>query len=252
MHLEITWTELKTFLTDRNLAAHYIEFPNMYIITGLDGVLSFFCKLQKETPASSDQTDFETNFKPAANLSFTDSNGIPLQRTKITRTGWHYQVHGIEFCTSKLDSAFNEDKDGNDLGFCTLKFYDNTDTELVAGTQAELDANCVKTVLTWQPDQDIEVIGGVLEQATPAASDVRMWVTAIPDYTVAQGGNVPFSQGGINLRYISGELPIDGKTPKLMSHNGGIGTNKFEIVMKHNAGVITPVHMIFNLFRLNT
>jgi len=180
-----------------------------------------------------------------------DVDGAPLQRTKITKTGWHFQLHGLEFCTSGLASGFNEDVDGNDLGFTSLKFYNSSDVELVAGTQAELDANCVKTVYDIEIGQDIEVIGGLIEQPALPTTDVRMWVLAIPDLTVAQGGSVPFTQGGINLRYISGNLDLDGKTPKLLPYSATYHTNKFRIIVKHNAGVIHPIHMLFKLFREN-
>jgi hypothetical protein len=251
--LEITWTELKVFLNTRGLFANYVEFADMYIISGVDGYLSFYCKLFKTTPINADQTDFETNFKPLGNktLQPKDVDNTSLSRTKITKTGWHFQLHGFEFHTSQLNSVFNEDMDGNDLGFSTLKFYNSSDVELVANDQAELDANCVKTVATWEPDQDVEVIGGVLEQPVVTANNVRMWIRAIPDLTVAQGGSVPFAEGGINLKYINGNLDLDGKTPKLMPYNATNHTSKFEITMKHEVGDIAPIHLLFKLFREN-
>jgi hypothetical protein len=225
----------------------------VYIITGIDGDFTFFTKIPKESPASADQTDFETNYKPAGNAVLVpkDTDGVHLSRTKITQSGWHFQLHGTEFITSKLNSAFNEDKDGNDLGFTTLKFYDSGDTELTAGTQAELDANCVKTVFTWEPTQDIDVIGGLLEQPTPADEDIRMWIIAIPNLTPAQGGSVPFTQGGINLRYISGNIDLDGKTAKSLPYDAVYHTNKFEITIKHSTGKQWPLHMLFKIFREN-
>lgn len=180
-----------------------------------------------------------------------DTEGAALSRVKITKTGWHFQLHGIEFITSKLNSLFNEDVDGNDLGFTSIKYYDNTDTELVAGTQLELDNNCVKTVVDWEVSQDIEVIGGLLEQSTTPSTDVRMWVIAIPDLTVEQGGSIPFAQGGINLRYMANAIDIDGKTPKLLPYDATYHTNKFRMIVKHDVGIQCPVHMLFKLFREN-
>jgi hypothetical protein len=180
-----------------------------------------------------------------------DMDGVPLSRSKITRTGWHFQMHSLEFITSKLASIFNEDVDGTDLGFTTIKYYNGSDTELVAGTQAELDSNCVKTVVDFEMDQDIEVIGGILEQPTAPTTDVRIWVLAIPDLTVAQGGSVPFTNGGINLRYISNNLDIDGRTPKLLPYDATYHTNKFRITLKHTAGTQCPINLIFKLFREN-
>lgn len=250
------WTEFKKYL-DRGLSPQEIaddDNDGQVNIILIDGQLSVYFRAYKgnETDdTSTEWTEYKNNYQSNANKTFTDSNGIPLQRTKITRTGWHFQLHGIEFCSSKLNSIYNKDKDGNDLGFCTIKFYDNTDTELVAGTQAELDSNCVKTVLTWQASQDVEVIGGFLEQANNPANDIRMWIMAIPDYPVGAGGSIPFSNGGINLKYLNGATDLDGKTPKLLPYNGGIGTNKFEVTLRHEAGDIHPVHILFKLFREN-
>lgn len=198
-------------------------------------------------------TDVNTaiNWLKGHNTSPIDTDGAPLSRNKITKSGWHFQLHGVEFHTSKLSSVFNEDVDGNDLGFTTIKYYDNTDTELVAGTQTELDNNCVKTVVDWEPTQDIDVIGGILEQASTPSSDVRLWVVAVPDLTVAQGGSVPFTQGGINLRYVNNNIDLDGKTAKTLSYNATYHTNKFRIIVKHNAGYQCPIHMLFKIFREN-
>jgi hypothetical protein len=249
--IQVNWTDFKSFIDSRSLPIQYIEFPKEYYLVGIDGPFQIKCLLDRAPTNNTDLLDFENNYKAVGNTSFTDSNGAPLSRTKITRTGWHFQLHGVEFCTSQLNSTFNEDKDGNDLGFTTLKFYNSSNVELTAGTQAELDANCIKTVLTWEPTEDIEIIGGVLEQPTPPTTNMRLWATAIPDLTPAQGGSVPFTTGGVNLRYISGNLDLDGKTPKLLPYDATYHTNKFEIVVKHETGVINPVHMLFKVFRLN-
>lgn len=182
-----------------------------------------------------------------------DTDGAPLTRTKITQTGWHYQCHSIEFTTSKLNSGYNKDSSGAGLGFLTVKYFDSNGTELTAGTQAELDSSCVMTRIDWEPTYDIEVIGGVLYQPTAPSSDVRLWVTAIPDLTVAQGGSVPFCQGGLNLKYMgTGEIyDIDGKTPKLLPYSATYHTNKFRIICRHDAGVQTAAMLVFKVFRQN-
>jgi hypothetical protein len=247
--LEITWPEIKTFLIDRSLSANYVEFTDMYIITGVDGYLSFFCKLRKDN--STDQTDFETNFKPDGNktLQPKDVDNTNLSRTKITKTGWHFQLHGMEMTTGLLNGVYNKDKNGNDLGFAVIKFYDINDLELT--TQVNIDASCVKTVITWEPTEDIEVIGGILEQAAAPNTNVRMWITAIPDVPLVYGGNVPFTNGGINLRYLPNTLDLDGKTPKELKYDNVNHTNKFEITLKHDAGVQHTLLLLFKLFRLN-
>lgn len=202
-------------------------------------------------------SDYSTS--PAANISFllgsapypTDTDGAQLTRTKMTKTGWHYQCNAVQWETSKLSSNYNKDKAGSDLGFSAIKFYDDEDTELTV--QGDLDTDCVKTVITFEATHDIEIIGGILYQSEQPATAVRIWVTAVPDLTVEQGGSVPFCQGGINLAMMgTGQIySVDGRTPKHMPYNATYHTNKFEITCLHGAGVQHEIMMVFQLFREN-
>jgi len=178
-----------------------------------------------------------------------DSEGIPYAKTRMTKSGWHFQIHAIEFETSNLTSLYNKDKDEVDLGFATLKCYNSSDTELTV--QGDCDTSCVYTVVTWEPDYDYEILGATIEQDAAPNTDVRMWVTAVPDLTPAQGGSIPFGQGGINLRRMgsSGEVSIDGRTPKIMTYNATYHTNKFEILVRHNAGVKHTIILLTNIFK---
>lgn len=255
MNLEVSWSQLKSFLDARALKAQYVEFDHIYVVVGIDGPFSFTAKIIKSSPSSADQTDFETNYKPAGNAKIapTDSDGAALARNKITKAGWHFQCHTLEFTTALLASTYNCDKTETDLGFSDIKFYNNSDTELVAGTQAELIANCVKTVITLEIDHDIEVIGGVVYQSTAPSSDVRLWVTAIPDLP-APNGSIPFCQGGANLKYMgTGEVyKIDGKTPKLLPYDAVYHTNKFELTLRHPVGHQHSMMLMMKLFRENS
>ena len=245
--MKLDWADFKTFCSTRSVPMHSTILPQYIMLLAFDGPLAVECTIYN---GSADYTDYIDNYQSSANVSMTDSNGISLARTKITKSGWHYQIHGTEFTSAKLNSIYNKDEDGNDLGFTTIKYYDVNDVELVAGTQAELDTDCVKTVFTWEPDQDIDVIGGVLEQPTPTTNDVRLWVTAIPDLP-APNGSVPFTTGGINLKYISGNIDIDGKTAKTLPYNATYHTNKFRITVRHDAGDKYPVHMLFKIYLQN-
>ena len=187
----------------------------------------------------------------ANSIAPVDTDGAPLTRTKITQSGWHFQLHAIEFITSKLSSVYNSNDSEVDLGFTTIKYYNSAGAELVAGTQAELDSDCVKTVIDWEANHDIEVIGGFFEQASQPTTDVRLWIEAIPDLPIIYGGSVPFVQGGLNLRLLSGKIDIDGKTPKMLSYDAVNHTNKFRITLTHDAGVQHDSMILFKIFRLN-
>lgn len=184
------------------------------------------------------------------NLTPSDTDGVPLSRTKVTKTGWHYQANSVEFSTAKLSSLVNIDAAGDDLGYTTIKYYDVVGVELVAGTQGELDTDCVKTVITWEPGVDYEIIGGTLYQSAAPSNDVRLWITAVPDLTPAQGGSIPFMEGGMNLKHMGtgAIMELDGKTPKLMTYNATYHTSKFQITATHTAGDQCPVMVVLKVF----
>lgn len=180
----------------------------------------------------------------------TDTDGVPLSRTKITKTGWHFQAQTVEFVTSKLDSLYNHDMAGTDLGYATIKYYDDNDDEITSPTQQNLDDDCVKTVIDWEPTHDIEIIGGTLYQSTVPTHDVRVWIIAVPDVSAMYGGSIPFAEGGLNLKHMGtgAIMDLDGKTPKLMKYDATYHTNKFRIVAKHTAGDQCPLMIVFKIF----
>ncbi len=228
---EIAWSNLSVLLTD---------------IGSGDAVVA---KDDDGTKDISDVNDGVNYLKDIENLP-SDADGVPLSRTKITQSGWHFQAHVFEFTTSKLASTYSKDIDDDDLGFLTIKYYDSSDVELVAGTQAELDSDCVLTVIDWEPDYNYEIIGGTLYQSVVPSTDVRLWILAVPDLTPAQGGSIPFVEGGLNLKHM-GTGPIvdlDGKTPKLMSYDATYHTNKFRFTTRHNAGAQCPLMIMFKIF----
>lgn len=247
--VKLPWADFKAFTSARSIPMHETAVGSYYLLEAFDGPVERECLLTE----SSDITDYTTNYQAAANVTYTDANGSPLTRTKITKTGWHYQCHTIEFETSKLSAIYNHDDSQTDLGYLSVKFYNSSGTELTAGTQTELDNNCVKTVLEWEADYDVELIGGTLYQASQPSTDVRIWVTAVPDLPVASGGSVPFCEGGVNLKYMGtgAVYDIDGKTPKLMPYNATYHTNKMRITITHDTGVTHPAMLVFKLFREN-
>lgn len=184
-----------------------------------------------------------------------DSDGSPLQRTKITTTGWHYQLHGIEFETSKLNSVYSKKIDNTDYGFSSIKFYESineVETEITGENlnQSYLDINCIKTTLDWEPTHDLEIIGGMLKQKTIPTEDIRLWVIGVPDIPEASGGSKPFAVN-MNLAFIGLEegVKVDGRAPKYMTYNSTYHTNKLRIILRHPVGTKHKLKMIFELFK---
>lgn len=175
-----------------------------------------------------------------------DEDGAPLQRNKITRSGWHVQGHGICIMTSK-DTAFgNSDEDGTDLGFCTSQLLKpDGQGGWTATTEANNDAE--KTVVSWEPNFDYEILGAHLSQAAPPAADMWFYAKGLPGIL-----SLMFANGGVNLKCM-GSGPIlnfDGKAPKHLKFTDPIpGTNKFDLIMRHAAGAQHEVQLIFELFK---
>ena len=85
-----------------------------------------------------------------------------------------------------------------------------------------------------------------LLQAAAPAQDVRLWVKGLPGIT-----NSMFVQGGINVAKLGGGATVDfdGRASKFLPHNGGIGTNRFQIIATHPAGFQHELQIILELFR---
>lgn len=187
---------------------------------------------------ASDQINFLKDYKPV------DAAGRPVVRPAITIEGWGAQFHSVGFTVGLKDSVYNKDDAGNDLGFATMKFYDASGVEQT--TQEDITANAVKTVLTWMPTHDYEIIGGQLNQDAKPASNVYMWAKGLPGIL-----NVMFAQGGLNLKLCpAGNIvDFDGKASKFLPYNAGAGTNKFDFIFKHNTGVQHELQFLLKIFK---
>ena len=226
-----------------------------WYVFAIDGGVTHETRIFKDNGA--DQTDFETNYKPTANkkIDQRDSEGVYLQRNKITTAGWHYQLHGLEFETSKLNSFESKKADGTDYGFGSMKFYglvDNVETQITGENlnQTYLDSHCIKTLIDWEPTHDIEILGGMLKMNSVPSENLRMWTIGVPDVSEAYGGSKPFAVN-INLKFIGTEegVKVDGKTPKYLTYSATYHTTKLRMIFKHSAGFKHQLHMIFELFK---
>jgi len=195
------------------------------------------------------------NFLKDEDSSPKDSDGSPLQRVKITTTGWHYQFHGIEFETSKLDSKYSKKTNNTDYNFINMKYYklvDGVETQITGDdlNQTFLDSNCIKTVVEWEPTHDIEVVGGIIKQHSLPTEDLRLWVVGVPDVPEAYGGSKPFVVN-VNMKYMGSEegVRVDGRAPKYMTYSSIYHSTKLQLIIRHSAGFKHQMHMIFEIFK---
>ena len=241
----LSWTELKSFVAARNTSIQWFEHTLGYDIYAFDGDLTCNTSVMKTSSRNDDQIDFEDNYKADGNtpIEIRDSDGSALHRLKINRTGWGLQCHAIEFETCQLNSISSIDKDGNQYGFADIKFYNAAGTELTA--QNDIDTDCVKSVMSWEPTADYEMIGGDIMQQVVPISPVRLNF-----YHYATGHE--FCTGGMNMQFIaacSGKK-MDGRTPKLIPYYAEYPTAMLCLVARHAAGLHHKMMLTMELFKL--
>lgn len=95
MEIKTTWTDLKALVTAKTLNFQYRDDSANYYVFAQEGVVVYSTVIKKESPANSDQTDFEANYKPTANaglqalpvsgtFSFTPAKYKPALAQSIT------------------------------------------------------------------------------------------------------------------------------------------------------------------------
>lgn len=169
-----------------------------------------------------------------------DSTGRPIVRYAATTKGWHYQAHSIQFEVNKLGSLYNKDYEGNDIGFAELKVYDANGDECT--TQGSADVDGIKTVVTWKPDYNLDIISGSVRQEIKETVDSYLYVNAVIATGLPAPNDwlrLPFTTGGINLKYIGDDesLKTDGRASKMVK--AGDNGDYFEIVINYEADLLT-------------
>lgn len=173
-----------------------------------------------------------------------DSEGALMSRTKVTKSGWSYHVQGVEFTTSKVDSVYNKDMDGNDLGFTTYTMKD------VNGAVTTNEMECTQTIVDWEPTHDYEIIGGQLKMDMIPTDNIRAYVIGVPDVPAQYGGSKEFICC-VNMKYIKAKDAInaDGRASKELKFDPVNHTNKMRLVLNHSAGTQANFLMLFEIFK---
>lgn len=184
------------------------------------------------------------NFLKDTDTTQRDSDGAVMTRSKITASGWNFQMLGFEIKTASANGVYAKDENGDNLNYFTYKMYDTNNQE----TQVEADA--VKTVVDFEPPFDYEILGGQLLQKNPPSTDIHLAVIGVPDIPLAYGGSKKFIVG-IDLAYVTSGRPFnsDGRAPKRLTYNSQLHTNKLRFVFNHGAGVQHEVMQILEYFR---
>lgn len=166
-----------------------------------------------------------------------DSDGSPMTRLKMFKTGVAVRFHFFSFKTADLDSLHHKKLDNStNFGFFTYKIYDSNNVEI---TDPANESNAVKTVLDFEPPSiDYEIIGGKFYQASQPGSNIYVHVIAVPDVPEAYGGSVPFvSDANLKILPVGLAFETDGKVPKLMRYSATNHTSKLRFIFYHSTGV---------------
>ena len=203
---------------------------------------------------SDDSSGHITDYADAVNylkgdILDIDEQGRQISRVAAGQAGWVYFAHPIEFETAKIGSLYEKDKAGSNRGISTIKFYDVNDAEI---TDAQYEANIVKTVILFKPSYDYELISGNLQQIDAPSTDVRLWV--VGGLIELGGAYVKEFAGGINMRYFGANeaLKTDGRAAKYMKKDiTGVPYqgNQLQIIVKHNAGIQHKLMLSLEYFR---
>lgn len=193
----------------------------------------------------SDQLNWLKNIDPSPR----DSDGAKLSRTKITQSGWTFDQRSVKFTTAKLSSVRSNKYDNSSWGDVTLTLYDAQGNQI---TQTQDEANCVKTIIDWEPNYDYDLIAGVanvITLPTGYAKDAYMWNIFVPDLTPAQGGTVvTINDRTIISDVINVSIPMsaDGRVPKTMYYDAVYHTNKIRTQIIHKAGDQIKIEMLYD------
>ena len=178
-----------------------------------------------------------------------DTSDVPLSRTTVTKIGWHFQLHSIEITTAKWNGFHNKKINPitlviSDLGFVTYKLFDASQAQI---TDEANIADARITQMDWCVDHEMEIVGAIFSQNNAPTTDIYMWTFAAPGIA-----NVPFGQGGLNLKLIGtgGTVDADGKAAKYLHPSIPMaGINKFRTILKHDAGVQHTFQLSYKLFK---
>lgn len=265
--IRVSWQALKQFATDRSLSIQYVDADGNYNLAAFDGAFGLDCVLNKAQNLE-EVADFEANFKTAGNQSprmktvLDDGNGNVVNqldtdnalivRIKAAKRGWSYWSVPIEIVTSTLGaSLFAQDSLGVVIPWITARIYDSEGAEIT--TAGLLNANlaqCVKTVVDFEPTFNYEIIGGSLRINSNPSVDCRLWIVAAPDVPANLGGSKEFASG-INMKFLSADnsWDVDGRVAKAVTYDPIYHSGKLRMIIKHPPGLQVNLMFVAQLFR---
>lgn len=194
-------------------------------------------------------TDYATT--PAKNIAFllgfygVDPNtGSPTVSTRKLPPSWYMQYREIAFETATLNSVHDKDKERNDLGATTIKYYDDSFVELTSPSQATLDSDCAVTVVKFQPSTEWGVRAVLLGHKE--ATTNHIYVNADVNVLVAPStySTLPQANGGLDLYFVG---PYEHKGVKDENFVFFTSNDFIEFHIDHGIGVKHEIQCIMDI-----
>lgn len=186
-----------------------------------------------------------------------DSDKRQVVKFAATYKGWRYIAHPIEVETSKVNGLYSKDWTDNDRNDVILQFYKADGSELTKSQgetdsefQIRLDSDCIKTLLTFSPSYDFDIVGGNVHQVVHPSTDVRLWVVA----GATDVGAVTEFVGGLNMHFMGADEQIttDGRASARLNFTTPqvpVPTNKMQYIIRHGAGIRHKIMIVVEYFR---
>jgi hypothetical protein len=249
--LYVTYATIRTILN---------TVPTYYVTQGDGGYDLFvvgdetFIRSTIAGDATSDKSDFETNYKTAATSTAsaddarvlgTVANHIPLltpragdgrptvRITTANRTK-NFRLKVFSFCPGDATTLMNK----------SSTFTNNTDVTMTCynaeGSVTTDKDQAVKSIIDYEPTHDYEVIGGWIDVPTSVKGGTTglWWISCIgvPDLPAAYGGSVQFVTG-TNLEAVYTQKVVsDGRATQYLTYNATYHTNKLRWITLHPTG----------------
>jgi hypothetical protein len=104
---KLTWSNFKNIINSKSLSIQMVESDIVYKLSAFDNQLTYLCDIIKENPVSSEQLDFETNYKSLVNKAINpkDKNGRSILTISPFTDASGFRFRGQSFSDTVLANS---------------------------------------------------------------------------------------------------------------------------------------------------
>ena len=113
--LDVEWSQLKSFVDDRNLTVQWLDIKDIYHVRAFDTTWVLSTRIRQTIPKNADQIDFEDNYQAQGNQTpqnlatitgATDGTRIGNEDDALKVTGVFFEGESIETQPTLDSQAF--------------------------------------------------------------------------------------------------------------------------------------------------